>query len=97
VAAQATTGAVRYDISFGTAKNRWYLDASWKLSSVTPPSLEELRQHQTFNVDLNAGHLAGWVLDPCGNPVDTRTRSPWTSTGSPLRLETDGCAQPSPP
>jgi hypothetical protein len=71
VAAQATTGAVRYDVSFGTAKNRWSLDASWKLSSVTPPSLEELRQHQTFNVDLNAGHLAGWVLDPCGNPVDT--------------------------
>jgi hypothetical protein len=69
VAAQAAAGAVRYDISFGTARNRWYLDASWRLPSVTPPSLEELRQHRTFNVDLNADHLAGWALDPCGNPL----------------------------
>jgi hypothetical protein len=83
VAAQATTGAVRYDISFSTAKNRWYLDASWKLSSVTPPSLEELRQHQTFTVDLNAGHLAGWVLDPCGNPVDAPHTVPLDLDGQP--------------
>jgi hypothetical protein len=69
VAAQAATGAVRYDISFSTAKNRWYLDASWRLPSVIPPPLEELRQHQTFSVDLNVDHLAGWVLDSCGNPV----------------------------
>jgi hypothetical protein len=28
-AAQAATGAVRYDISFRPARGRWYLDASW--------------------------------------------------------------------
>jgi hypothetical protein len=30
VAAQAGTGAVRYDISFDPEKGRWHLDASWK-------------------------------------------------------------------
>lgn len=35
VAAQAATGAVRYDMSFNAAKSRWYLDASWRLPSVT--------------------------------------------------------------
>ena len=30
VAAQAATGAVRYDISDDPARGRWYLDASWK-------------------------------------------------------------------
>ena len=33
-AAQAATGAVRYDISHDPARGRWYLDASWK---VPPP------------------------------------------------------------
>ena len=31
VAAQAATGAVRYDISYDPARGRWYLDASWKV------------------------------------------------------------------
>jgi hypothetical protein len=83
VAAQATTGAVRYDISFKAANNRWYLDASWRLPWVVPPSLDELRQHQTFNVDLNADHLAGWVLDPCGNPVGTPYTIPLDLDGRP--------------
>jgi hypothetical protein len=68
-AAQVVTGAVRYDITFDAAKGRWYLHASWRLATVTPPSLEELRQHQVLGVDLNAGHLACWVLDASGNPV----------------------------
>jgi hypothetical protein len=83
VAAQAATGAVRYDISFKAANNRWYLDASWRLTRVAPPKLEELRQHQTFNVDLNADHLAGWVLDPCGNPVGTPHTIPLDLDGQP--------------
>ena len=82
-AAQAATAAVRYDISFGTSRNRWYLDASWRLPSVTPPSLEDLRQHQTFNVDLNADHLAGWVLDRCGNPVGPPHTIPLDLDGQP--------------
>jgi hypothetical protein len=68
-AAQAVSGAVRYDISFDPSKGRWYLDASWRLPSVTPPSLEELRRYRALGVDLNAGHLDAWVLDTSGNPV----------------------------
>jgi hypothetical protein len=30
VAAQAATGAVRYDISHDPARDRWYIDASWR-------------------------------------------------------------------
>ena len=30
VAAQAATGAIRYDISCDPARDRWYVDASWK-------------------------------------------------------------------
>jgi hypothetical protein len=68
-AAQATTGAVRYDIARDPAKGRWYLAASWRLSVVQPPLLQELRGHWVLGVDLNAGHLACWVLDASGNPV----------------------------
>jgi hypothetical protein len=83
VAAQAATGAIRYDISFNATKSRWYLDASWRLASVTPPSLEQLRHHHTFNIDLNADHLAGWVLDRCGNPVGTPHTIPLELDGQP--------------
>jgi hypothetical protein len=68
-AAQAATGAVRYDLFFDPARGRWYADASWRLPARQVPSLEALRQHRTLAVDLNAGHLDGWVLDPSGNPV----------------------------
>jgi hypothetical protein len=33
------------------------------------PSLDELRQHRSLEVDLNADHLAGWVLNPAGDPL----------------------------
>jgi hypothetical protein len=68
-AAQAATGAVRYDIQPDPVRKRWYLAASWRLPKLTPPGLEELRQHRALGVDLNAGHLDAWVLDTCGNPV----------------------------
>jgi hypothetical protein len=68
-AAQATTGAVRYDITFDLGKGRWYLHASWRLPAVTPPSLEKLGQDRVVGVDLNADHLDAWVLDASGNPV----------------------------
>jgi hypothetical protein len=68
-AAQAASGAVRYDITFDPARDRWYLDASWRIPAVTPPSLVELRQHRSLAVDLNADHLAAWVLDESGNPA----------------------------
>ena len=34
VAAQAATGAIRYDISCDPASGRWYLDGSWKTAPV---------------------------------------------------------------
>jgi hypothetical protein len=68
-AAQAATAAVRYDIIFDPARGRWYLHASWRLPPVQPPSLEELGRQRALAIDLNADHLACWVLDPSGNPI----------------------------
>jgi hypothetical protein len=68
-AAQAAGGAVRYDLSFDPAKRRWYVDASWRLPARQVPAPDALRQGRTLALDLNAGHVDGWVLDPSGNPV----------------------------
>jgi hypothetical protein len=78
-AAQVATGAVRYDIAFDPAKGRWYLDASWQIAAVRPPSLEGLRRYRALAVDLNADHLACWVLDQTGNPSGRPTPPPSTS------------------
>ena len=67
VAAQAATGAVRYDISCDPVRGRWYLDASWKAAPAPAPSLDELRAHPVLAVDLNHGHLAAWAVTPDGN------------------------------
>ena len=67
--AQAASGSVRYDISYQPNRNRWYLDASWQTREIRPPSLDELRRSRALGVDLNADHLACWVLDSSGNPV----------------------------
>ncbi len=77
VAAQAATGAVRYDIAFDPARGRWYLDASWKLPQTPPPGLGQLRQHRVLAADLNAGHLAAQVLDR------HRTRPGWAARHHP--------------
>jgi IS605 OrfB family transposase len=69
VTAQAASGAVRYDISFDPSKDRWYLDASWTFPKGDSASLRALREHPVLAVDLNVGHLAAWVLQPCGNPA----------------------------
>jgi len=67
VAAQAAAGAVRYDISHDPARDRWYLDASWKITRVRAASLDDLRQHPVVAVDVNDGHLAVAVVAPDGN------------------------------
>jgi len=67
VAAQAATGAVRYDISLDPARGRWYLDASWKTPPTGPITLAQARQGTVVAVDVNAGHLAVAVLAPDGN------------------------------
>ena len=68
-AAQAASGAVRYDISCDPGKDRWYLDASWTFPAADVAALDELRQSPVLAVDLNDGHLAAWVLDTSGNPL----------------------------
>ncbi|HEV2372634.1 MAG TPA: hypothetical protein VGS19_10720 [Streptosporangiaceae bacterium] len=69
VAAQAATGAIRYDISLDPARGRWYLDASWKTPAIEPVTLDQARMGNVVSVDLNAGHLAVAVLDPHGNQI----------------------------
>jgi hypothetical protein len=82
-AAQAASGAVRYDIWFDSARRRWYLDGSWQIRAHAPPSLAELRQARTLGVDLNAEHLDCWVLDPAGNPVGPPQTIPLDFNGLP--------------
>ena len=69
VAAQAATGAVRYDISCDPVRGRWYLDASWTAAPALAPCLDALRAHPVLAVDLNHGHLAAWAVTPDGNPA----------------------------
>ncbi len=60
---------MRYDITYDPARDRWYLDASWKTRPETAARIEELRSGPVLGVDLNADHLAVCVLDSSGNPI----------------------------
>jgi hypothetical protein len=82
-AAQAASGAVAYTIWLDAARGRWYLDASWRLEARPVPSLEELRRHPAFAVDLNAGRLDGWALDAAGNPLGPPHTIPLDMDGQP--------------
>jgi hypothetical protein len=84
VAAQAASGAVRYDISHDPARGRWYIDASWKAAPAPPASLDGLRQHPVLAADLNHGHLAAQAVTPDGNPA-----------GPPVTIRTDLAGLPS--
>ncbi|WP_353365753.1 hypothetical protein [Mycobacterium sp.] len=76
--------AVRYDLTHDPARDRWYLDASCKQDVRTAaPSIEQLRTGPVFGVDLNADHLACWVLDSSGNPV-----------GAPVTIRVDTAGLP---
>jgi len=83
VAAQAATGAVRYDITLDPDTGRWYLDASWTTSPGPAPGLGELRAHPVVAVDVNAGHLAAWALTPDGNPAGPPVTIPLVLAGLP--------------
>jgi hypothetical protein len=82
-AAQAATGAIRYDITYEPARGRWYIDASWKTAPVPALCLEELRRHPVLAVDLNHGHLAGWAITPDGNPAGLPATIPLALAGLP--------------
>jgi hypothetical protein len=83
VAAQATSGAVRYDISHDPARGRWYIDASWKAAPAPPAPLDRLRQYPVLAVDLNHGHLAAWAITPDGNPAGPPVTIPVDLAGLP--------------
>jgi hypothetical protein len=82
-AAQAASGPVRYDISYQPDRDRWYLDASWQTRSIQRPTLDELRQSRALGVDLNADHLACWILDSSGNPIGRPHSLPLLLDGLP--------------
>jgi hypothetical protein len=83
VAAQAATGAIRYDISHDPARDRWYLDASWRTPPVPAPALEDLRLAPVLAADLNHGHLAAWVITRDGNPAGPPVTIPLVLAGLP--------------
>ena len=86
-AAQAATGAVAYDISHDPVKARWYLDASWTTTRASSPSLAAVQAQPTLGVDLNADHLACWVIDSAGNPVGAPLSIPLSFTGAASRRD----------
>ena len=72
VAAQAVTGAVRYDISWDPARGRWYIDATWKTAPAPAPSAgRSCGQKPVVAVDVNCGHLAAAVIAADGNVLGT--------------------------
>ena len=71
VAAQAASGAIRYDLSYEPGKGRWYADASWRIPPAPARSLQELRRYPVVSVDVNAGHLEAAVIAPDGNVLGT--------------------------
>ena len=81
VAAQAASGAVRYDISFDPARGRWYLDASWRTSPVPAAVLEDLQRYPVLAIDLNHGHLDAWAVTPDGNPAGPPVTIPLVLAG----------------
>jgi hypothetical protein len=82
VAAQAASGAVRYDITLDPDR-RWYLAASWKVNSGPIPSVEQAVADGVVAVDLNADHLACWTIDRHGNPVGGAVTIPMQMAGLP--------------
>jgi hypothetical protein len=96
----ASGASVRYDITYDPARGRWYLDASWstatKGQTAAIPALETLRQNPVLAVDVNADHLAAWIIDPHGNPVGSPHTIPLELSGLPPPPATPGCARRSP-
>jgi hypothetical protein len=82
-AAQAATGAIRYDITYDPASGRWYIDGSWKTAPSPAPALEQLRCHRVVAVDVNVSHLAVVVVAPDGNVAGMPFTVPLDLAGLP--------------
>jgi IS605 OrfB family transposase len=79
---QVATGAMGYSITFDPKKSRWYLHASWVSAPAPVPSLGALKNGNTLGVDLNADHLACWVVSPEGTPLGRAIRIELEQSGS---------------
>jgi hypothetical protein len=82
-AAQVASGAVRYDIAYRPDRGRWYLSASWTRSAPPAVTVQQVVADGVLAVDLNAGHLACWQIDPDGNPVGVGVDIPLVLDGLP--------------
>ncbi|MEU5427281.1 hypothetical protein AB0H73_17010 [Streptomyces olivoreticuli] len=81
--------AVRYDFVYDPVRGRWYLDASWCADKAVLPTPEEIRDfdERTIGIDLNADHLAAYVLDPHGNPIGQPHTIPLDLIGPALQRD----------
>ena len=68
MAAQAASGAGRYDVGHDPARRRWYIDASSKADPHRPVPGGPAARHPVLAMDLNHGHLAAQAATPDGNP-----------------------------
>jgi hypothetical protein len=75
--------AVRYDIVYDPERDRWYLDASWSCDPVMLPTPQEIQAsgERLLGIDLNADHLAAYLLDPHGNPIGDPITVPLQMSG----------------
>ncbi|MEU3428517.1 IS200/IS605 family accessory protein TnpB-related protein [Streptomyces gardneri] len=74
--------AVAYRIHLAPVSGRWYLDASWTRKDLPVVPLDTLRVGGVIGVDMNADHIAAWLLDPHGNPVGEPRRFVYDLTGT---------------
>jgi hypothetical protein len=82
-AAQVASGTVRYDIAYQPDRGRWYLSASWRRPAAPAGNVQQAVAGGVLAVDLNAGHLACWKIDPDGNPVGVGVDIPLALDGQP--------------
>lgn len=74
--------AVAYRIHHDPDRGRWYLTASWQQPAVQTIPLSAARAEGMVGVDMNADHMAAWLLDVHGNPVGDPRRFSYDLTGT---------------
>jgi IS605 OrfB family transposase len=78
----AANRAVAYRIHHDTARERWYVTASWQIPVSRTVPMAAVLAHGVIGVDMNADHLAAWLLDVHGNPTGHPRRFFFDLTGS---------------
>ncbi|MGW0421429.1 IS200/IS605 family accessory protein TnpB-related protein [Streptomyces sp. NPDC003015] len=74
--------AVAYRCHRDTARDRWYITASWQRAVAPTLPLEAALARGVMGVDMNDDHLAAWHLDVHGNPVGEPQRFFYDLTGT---------------